>query len=91
MRNWRKLNPLKQTLVDDVKIPKTSISVICYSGYRVIKDKKSFTKFEELVKKFLADYDNNEEYKSFVQQGTSSNESVKSRLNYWRNIVRTMK
>ena len=65
--------------------------MIYYSGYYVIKDKKSFIKFEELVKKILADYNNNEEYKSFVQQETSSNESVKSKLNYWKNIIRTMK
>ena len=95
--NEGKVNMIKQALDkfdeafdSDIRIPKTSISMICYSGYRIIKDKKSFSKFIESVKEFLNNYDNNEEYKAFLQEGTSSAESVKGRLDYWRNIIKNI-
>lgn len=52
---------------EDIKIPITSIPMVLYSGYRVKKDKKSFSKFVELINNFLNDYDNNEAYKKYVQ------------------------
>lgn len=84
------LSKLDEAFDDDIKIPKTSISMICYSGYRVLKDKKSFSKFIEIIKDFLNNYDSNEEYKAFLQQGTASSESVKGRLNYWRKTVKAL-
>lgn len=83
------LDKLNESLEDDIKIPKTSISMICYSAYRILKDKKSFSKFMETVNDFISNYESNEVYKDFLQQGTSSAESVKGRLDYWRNIIRT--
>ena len=44
----------------------------------------------ESVNNFLENYDSNDEYKAFTQQGTSSSESVKGRLEYWRNIIREL-
>lgn len=95
--NIEKVNTIKQALdkfnesfSEDIKINKTTISFICYAGYRIIRDKKSFSKLLDVVNTFLENYDFNEEYKSFIQQGTSSSESVKNRLNYWRNIIRTL-
>ena len=75
---------------EEVKIPLTSIPVILYSGYRVTKDKKSFSKFVELVDEFLSEYENNEEYRQYVVSGTSSSENVRGRFDYWRNKVRTI-
>jgi len=51
---------------EEIKVPVTSISVILYSGYRIKKDKKSFSKLVELVNEFLNGYDSNEEYKQYV-------------------------
>lgn len=84
------LGNLNDALDDDAKINKTSISFICYAGYEVIRKKKSFSKFVDSIKDFLKNYDKNEKYKSFIQQGTSSGESVKARLNYWDDIVKKL-
>jgi len=77
-------------LEEDVKIPKTSISVLCFAAYRICKDKKSFEKFALKVSKFLATYDDNTEYKNNLMNGTNSAESVRFRLDYWRNIIREL-
>ena len=64
----------------EIKIPSTSIPQILYSGYRIVKDKKSFSRLAEKVSEFIATYDSNEEYKQYVQSGTSgtgSKENVK--------------
>lgn len=75
---------------DEIKIPVTSIPQILYSGYRIIKDKKSFTKLVDKVADFCVNYDSNNEYKQFVQNGTGSKENVRGRFDYWRNIVREL-
>lgn len=84
----KSLNNLNDALGEDVKINKTSISFICYAGYEILKKKKSFSKFVDAVKDFLKKYDKNEAYKALIQQGTSSPESVKGRLDYWNNIIK---
>lgn len=75
---------------DEIKIPVTSIPQILYSGYRIIKDKKSFTKLVDKVAEFCVNYDSNDEYKQFVQNGTGSKENVRGRFDYWRSIVREL-
>lgn len=75
---------------DDIKIPSTSLPQILYAGYRVIKDKKSFSRLADKVADFVANYDSNEEYKQFVQSGTGSKENVNGRFQYWRGIVKTL-
>lgn len=75
---------------DEIKIPVTSIPQILYSGYRIIKDKKSFTKLVDKVAEFCVNYDSNDEYKQFVQNGTGSKENVRGRFDYWRKIVKTL-
>lgn len=75
---------------DEVKIPITSLAMILYSGYRIQKDKKSFSKLVELVNDFLASYNSNEEYKKHVLNGTGQAVNVRGRLDYWRKIIRTM-
>lgn len=75
---------------DEIKIPVTSIPQILYSGYRIIKDKKSFTKLVDKIADFCVNYDSNDEYKQFVQNGTGSKENVRGRFDYWRSIVREL-
>ena len=84
------LDKLNEAFDENVKIPKTSISFVIYTYYRCFKDKKSTSKLTEFVKKFINEYDSNEEYKVSLQDGTSSSESVKARLSYWRNIIREL-
>lgn len=84
------LNKLDENFDDDVKIPKTSLSFIVFAVCRVIKEKKGMTKAMDAIKDFLANYDTNEEYKSYITQGTSANSSVVQRLEYWRNIVKSL-
>lgn len=73
----------------EIKIPVTSIPMVLYSGYRISKDKKSFSRLVELINEFLNGYETNEEYKKFVQAGTSSSENVRGRFEYWKNLIRT--
>ena len=85
------LDKLNESFDIDTKFPKTSISMICYSAYRVLKDKKSFGNFVKFVNDFLDGYNTNEEYKAFCESGTSNAEMVKGRLDYWRKAIRNMK
>lgn len=74
---------------DEIKIPITSIPMVLYSGYRIVKDKKSFSKLVDLVNDFLNGYSDNEEYKQYVLSGTSSTENVRGRLDWWREKIKT--
>lgn len=74
---------------DEIKVKQLNIPMILYSSYRIEKDKKPFSKFVDLVKDFLDKYDENEEYKKFVMSGTSSQENVRGRFDYWRELVKT--
>lgn len=93
--NMEKIETLKTALdkfdehFDEIKVPVTSIPMVLYSGYRIVKDKKSFTKLVELINEFLNNYESNEEYKQYVKSGTGSAENVRGRLDYWRGIIRT--
>lgn len=84
------MDRFNESFDDEVKIPSTSIPQILYSGYRIVKDKKSFSRLAEKVSEFIATYDSNEEYKQYVLSGTGSKENVKGRFDYWRGIVKTL-
>lgn len=75
---------------DELKIPSTSIPMILYSAYRITKDKKSFSRLVDEIKLFIDGYDSNDYYKQFLQSGTSSQENVRGRFEYWRNIIREL-
>lgn len=75
---------------EEIKIPITSLPMILFTGYRIQKDKKSFSRLVEIINDFLANYDTNEEYKQYVLSGTGQAQNVRGRLDYWRNIIRTM-
>ena len=61
-----KIDTLKEAMdkfddaFDEIKIPITSQPMILYSGFRIIKDKKSFGKLVDAIKEFLNGYENNE-------------------------------
>lgn len=84
------LDKLDENFDEDVKISKTSISFIVYTVYRSIKDKKGMGKTIEAIKDFLTNYESNEEYKSYITQGTSASDSVNKRLEYWRNVIKNL-
>lgn len=84
------LEKLDDAFDENVKIPKTTISVIIYAMMRTIKDKKSTQKLIDAINDFLSNYESNEEYKQYCLQGTSNNVNVVGRLDYWRNIVKTL-
>lgn len=84
------LDKLDENLDDEVKIPKTSLSFIIFAVCRVIKEKKGMAKAMDAIKDFLANYDSNEEYKGYITQGTSGGESINNRLQFWRNIVKSL-
>ena len=94
--DFDKVNLIKDALdklddaFDEVKIPKTTVPFVIYAAYKVMEEGKDFDNFVEVVKEFLANYDNNEEYKSMLTNGTSSGESVKFRIDYWKNVVDKM-
>lgn len=94
--NNEKIELVRQSLdklneaFDELKINSLSIPMIIFSGYRVLKDKKSFAKFITVINAFVEGYDNNEEYKQYCQGGTSQQNNVRGRLDYWRNIIRKM-
>lgn len=73
---------------EKIKIPPTSIPMVLYSSYIVLKNKKSFSKFIEAVDGFLNGYDSNDEYKKYVQSGTSDVENVQGRFNYWVELIK---
>lgn len=75
---------------EEIKIPVTSIPQILYSGYRVVKDKKSFSRLVEKIVEFIGSYDSNDEYKQYVQSGTSSRENVKGRFDYWKREIKSL-
>lgn len=91
-----KVDSLKDTMnsfdaaFETIKIPVTSIPMVLQAGYSVKKGKKSFSKFVDIVNNFLKEYDTNEEYKQFVQSGTSASENVRGRLEWWKNKIKAV-
>lgn len=94
--NYDKIVLVKQSLdkldaaFDELKINTLSIPMIIFSGYRVLKDQKSFTKLVAVINNFIEGYDSNEEYKQFCGGSTTSSAMVHGRLDYWRKIIRAM-
>lgn len=75
---------------EKLEIGTVSIPMIIFAGYRVLKDNKSFDKLVEIIMDFAENYDNNEEYKQYCMSGTTAQNNVRGRLDYWRNIVKTI-
>ena len=75
---------------EELKVNMVSIPMIVYSAYRILKDKKSFSKLVDSINDFIENYDSNEEYKKLCAGGTTSSAMVRGRFDYWRNIVKTL-
>ena len=75
---------------DELKINVLSVPMIVFAGYRVIKDKKSFSKLVDAISKFVDTYDTNDDYKKYCQGGTAQQPNVRGRLDYWRSIIREL-
>lgn len=84
------MDKFNEVFPDKIKIPVTSMPMILYSGYRIQKDKKSFSKLIEVINEFLSTYDSNEEYKKYAIEGTSDIENVRGRFNWWREKIRAI-
>ena len=78
------------TSYEEISIPATSIPQILYACYKNEKNKKSFSALTDKITEFVNTYDDNEEYKLFVQSGTTSSENVDGRFQYWRGIVKEL-
>lgn len=72
---------------ETLKIKTTSIPMLLYSAYMCDNEGRDMEQFINAVKEFVNNYDNNDGYIQYCTQGTSSQESVLGRLNYWKNIV----
>lgn len=94
--NTEKVELIRQALdklnesFEDLNINTLSVPMVVFSGYRVLKDKKSFSKLIDVINNFVETYETNEEYKQYCQGGTTSQPNVRGRLDYWRNIIREM-
>ena len=73
-----------------VEINSLSVPMIIYAGYRVLKDKQSFSRLVEKINEFISSYDTNEDYKALCSQGTSGSDKVRGRFDYWKNIVHSI-
>lgn len=73
-----------------IKMPITLLPFILYSSYRTKKDSKSFSKLAEKMTDFVKNYDTQIDYKSLLGGGTTDKNSVRKRLDYWRNIIRNL-
>lgn len=73
-----------------VEINSLSVPMMIYAGYRVLKDKQSFSRLVEKINEFISSYDSNEGYKELCSQGTSGSDKVRGRFDYWKNIVHSI-
>ena len=83
------LDNFDKSFEEKIKVPITSIPMVLYSGYRITKDKKSFSKLIEIINEFLDGYETNEEYKQYAINGTSGKDNVRARFDWWRNVIRS--
>ena len=67
--NREKIELVRQSLdklnesFDELKVNNLSVPMIIFAGYRVLKDKKSFSKLVDAIRNFVDTYESNEEYK----------------------------
>lgn len=86
------LNILKSALeflndgVEKLSIKATSIPMMLWAAYEVIKEGKDFDLFIAKVVNFTINYTDNLDYIALCS-GTTSHVSVQGRFDYWKNIV----
>lgn len=85
------LNHLDESFPEKIKIKQTSIPMVCFGMYEVVKEHKDVQKYLDWVHHFIDTYDSNEEYLRYCNGGgTASAEMVKGRLNYFKNAIENM-
>ncbi len=78
------------TLYEDEKkigFKQTTVPMIIYCCYRCVVENKSFDALKEIFTEFINNYDNNEEYKLYLQSGVNNQPNVQARFNYWKDAV----
>ncbi len=76
---------------DTLNINTTSLPMVFFACFKVVKEKRSFTKLVTEINTFIDTYETNEDYKKFSRQGTSNSINVKGRFEYWKNIIKSIK
>lgn len=85
------LDRLDESFPERTKIKQTSIPMVCFGMYEVIKEQKDVQKYLDWVHHFVETYDTNDEYLQYCNgSGTASADMVKGRLNYFRKAIETM-
>lgn len=76
---------------EEIPVNKTTVPMLLYGYYRVIRDKKGMQKWNEWVNNFLQTYDSNEEYKQYCNgSGTASVDMVNGRLQYFKDALKDL-
>lgn len=94
--NYNRIEILKSALnkldesFDEIKVKQLSVPMIIWGMYRIIKDKKSTSKYVDWLVEFINTYDSNEEYLQYCASGTNSSVAVRGRLDYFRNAIRNL-
>lgn len=70
-----------------LKLPLTSIPQIIYAAYRVNKSNADTNKLKNTIESFVNDYDNNNEYDSFLGKNTDGYNNVKGRFELWQKQI----
>lgn len=93
--NENDLNILKSALeflndgVEELSIKATSIPMMLWAAYEVIKEGKDFDKFIVKVVNFTVNYTDDLDYIALCS-GTTSHNSVQGRFDYWKNVVENL-
>ena len=93
--NENDLNILKSALeflndgIEELSIKTTSIPMMLWAAYEVIKEGKDFDLFIAKVVNFTVNYTDNLDYIALCS-GTTSHTSVHGRFDYWKNIVASL-
>lgn len=75
--------------IEELNIKATSIPMMLWAAYEVVKQGKSFDLFINAVVDFAENYGSNIDYIALCS-GTTSHASVQGRFDYWKNIVENL-
>lgn len=85
------LDHLDEFFPEKIKIKQTSIPMVCFGMYEVVKEQKDVSKYLNWVQHFIETYDTNEEYLKYCNSGgTASADMVKGRLHYFQEAIKNM-
>lgn len=82
------MEKLDSLFEEKISIKSSTTPMLLAASYKVIKNKQSFGRFVDKIKEFIQGYDKNEKYKEFLVSGTSAQNMVEGRWNYWKNIIK---